>query len=1039
MRPFSTERFLGYSVLRAAAPLGLLLSASAPTATRDVHAYTGAAAATGRPLAAAADSLHYGTGTWEPDSLGNHRAVLRVASASEAVYVRISWRRRDGSPEQVDAIVMNAQTGARVRNVARVAINREFGDFVFEAAAAGAYYVYYMPYTGTFKSNYPKITYRTPMATADVAWAARHASAESIRAESLRALPAAVVTGFDAVNEFSRFTPMEYIATAAERAALIAKHPTAGYLAFPEDRSRSIRMTHDIPQLWAERGAFVPFSGKAERGESYSFQIGVWAHRGALDSVRYRASDFVRAGGGRIAASALTAYNLEGVDWSGARFVRALHVDAGAVQPLWFGLNVPETATAGTYTGRITLSVAHQPDREIPVSITVLPTRAIAHGDDAPENLTRLRWLNSRMAADDELVKPYTALRVARSAKGTTISLLGRAMTVGGNGFPTQVRSFFTDGNTRIGSSAQEVLAAPIALVVNDSAGHTMSFSGAAARIMSQSPGAVTWRAEHRAGPMGMALAAKMEFEGTTEYRVTLRATKRTTLSDVRIEVPLRSEAARYMMGLGQKGGLRPSEFHWKWDVTKKNQDAVWLGGVSAGMQLTLKDDAYVRPLNTNFYLSKPLVEPRSWANGGKGGCDIVERNNAVRLSCYSGARVMEAGDSLRFDFRLMLTPFKPLDTAGQWETRFFHAFVPVDSIVKRSANTVNVHHANRVNPWINYPFIETAAMRSYIDSTHARGLRTKIYYTVRELTNHAPEIFALRSLGDEVLSNGPGGGFSWLQEHLGGDYLAAWHVPTNKDAAVVNSGVSRWHNFYIEGLNWLVQHEKIDGLYLDDVAFDRLTMKRVRRVLDRGNPRALLDLHSANQYNPRDGFASSANLYLEHFPFINRLWFGEYFDYDSKPDYWLVEISGIPFGLMGEMLEKGGNPWRGMTMGMTARLPWSGDPAPLWKQWDSFGIQQSRMAGWWGDSHPVTTSDANVLATTWVKQGTAMVSLGSWLETDTQVRLAIDWKALGLDPARTRVRAPAIDAFQSAGEWAPDALIPVPAKKGLLLVLESR
>ena len=473
--------------------------------------------------------------------------------------------------------------------------------------------------------------------------------------------------------------------------------------------------------------------------------------------------------------------------------------------------------------------------------------------------------------------------------------------------------------------------------------------------------------------------------------------------------------------------------------MLKKNQDAVWIGDVNAGLQVTLKDEHYVRPLNTNFYLSKPLIEPASWANHGKGGCDITTESAHALLSCYSGDRVMEAGDSLRFDFRLVMTPFKPLDTEAQWKTRFFHAFVPLDSVQKRGANTVNVHHANRINPWINYPFIETAAMRAYIDSAHALGLKTKIYYTVRELTDHAPELFALRSLGDEVLSRGPGGGFSWLQEHLGGDYLAAWHVPAIKDAAVVNSGVSRWHNFYVEGLNWLVQHEKIDGLYLDDVAFDRITMKRVRKVLDRGNPGAILDLHSANQYNPRDGFASSANLYLEHFPFINRLWFGEYFDYDSRPDYWLVEISGIPFGLMGEMLEKGGNPWRGMTMGMTARMPWSGDPAPLWKVWDAFGIQQSQMHGWWSGRDPVTASDTNVLVTTWTKVGSAMVSLGSWRETDADVRLTIDWKLLGLDPANTRVRAPAIADFQDGFTAEPTASLRVPGKKGLLVILEPR
>jgi hypothetical protein len=141
----------------------------------------------------------------------------------------------------------------------------------------------------------------------------------------------------------------------------------------------------------------------------------------------------------------------------------------------------------------------------------------------------------------------------------------------------------------------------------------------------------------------------------------------------------------------------------------------------------------------------------------------------------------------------------------------------------------------------------------------------------------------------------------------------------------------------------------------------------------------------------------------------------------------------------MGEMLENGGHPWRGMTFGMTARLPWAGDPAPLWKAWDDFGIKESRMQGWWSGADPVGTGDTSVLATTWIKPGSAMVSLGSWRNEDARVRLTVDWKALGLDPARTTVRALAIPAFQEAGSWKPDALITVPAKKGLLLILEER
>jgi hypothetical protein len=30
--------------------------------------------------------------------------------------------------------------------------------------------------------------------------------------------------------------------------------------------------------------------------------------------------------------------------------------------------------------------------------------------------------------------------------------------------------------------------------------------------------------------------------------------------------------------------------------------------------------------------------------------------------------------------------------------------------------------------------------------------------------------------------------------------------------------------------------------------------------------------------------------------------------EYDKDEDYWLTEVSGIPFGLMGEMLQDGGH-----------------------------------------------------------------------------------------------------------------------------------
>ena len=48
-----------------------------------------------------------------------------------------------------------------------------------------------------------------------------------------------------------------------------------------------------------------------------------------------------------------------------------------------------------------------------------------------------------------------------------------------------------------------------------------------------------------------------------------------------------------------------------------------------------------------------------------------------------------------------------------------------------------------------------------------------------------------------------------------------------------------------------------------------------------------------------------------------------------------------------------------------------------------------------------------------------------------------IDWKALGLDPAKATITAPAIDKFQEARTFAASEPIPVEPGKGWLLVIQ--
>jgi hypothetical protein len=1002
--------------------------------------------ANGQGVASPTDSLPvYGTGTWDAGTLGNHRAIVHVPANTDAAWAHIAWRRRDKNPENKEIIVIDAATGKRVSNVARIAITQDAGDIVFQpVSGAGDYDIYFMPYKGNLKANYPKITYLEPTQTADGAWLSRNklpnqlpngAGDPSSAQAGLARFASATDIRFQSIDEFNRFTSMELVASQPEEAALLNGHPSSAFFVFPEDRAPSIRMTDALPAAWVLRGPERPIVATADQGEFYVFQLGLWAARRDLSDVEVAFTPLAGSGKAAIPSGALACFNFGGVDAHGEPLSLRVDVPQGKVQALWCGVQVPASVAPGKFSGSIGVSDSRGETKRIAFNLTVSARTLRNRGDDDPYRMSRLRWLNSRLALDDGVVAPYTPIQIADNR----LSVLGRTIALAPNGLPASIDSAFSIEMTGLAKRPRPILATPIRLDITAEDGARIRLAGMHMSFVKRSSGIVRWEATGESSSLTETLQGELEFDGTLSFTVALTANKPVSLRDVDLHLLFAPGVAQYAMGLGYKGARAPERYDWRWDV-QKNQDSAWIGDVNAGLQFSLRDNKYVRPLNTNFYHSQPLVMPASWDNHGKGGCHLASApEKSYRVDCYSGARTMAAGETQYYNFRLMVTPFHSITPERQWKNRYFHAYKPLPEVAAAGADVINIHHATAINPFINYPFLRAPEMKSYVEDAHNLGMKLKIYYTVRELTNHAPEIFALDSLNGEVLAKGPEGGASWLQEHVPGSYLPGWHVPELDDSALVTTGMSRWLNFYVEGMRWLVENVHIDGLYLDDIAFDRTTMERIRKVLLRGNPGGLIDVHSANQYDERDGFASSANLYLEQFPFIDRLWFGEYFDYNSPPDYWLVEISGIPYGLMGEMLQGGGNPWRGMVYGMTGRLPWAGDPRPLWKFWDQYQIQKDRMIGYWVPSSPVTTGRKDILATTYLGNGGAIISLASWNKEVTDVHLKIAWKALGLKPSEATIFAPAIENFQPAREFKIEGGIPTEPGKGWLLVIEKK
>lgn len=1174
---------------------------------------------------ASSGDVTYATGSWPEDGNGNHRAVLHVAEKADAVWAHIEWRRRDRDPQAKDLRLYDLTTGQRVTNVVRASITREAGDIVLQPLTApGDYAVYYLPYTAPTGNFDDPGRYYPPQDTAAADWIARnHLTADALPAGRWRQLPPAQLLRIEARSEFDRVDPMEITATPEELAGLLGRRSEATYLVFSEDRKFPIRMLDEPPLRWVRSGPGAAFRGEGQPGEFYCFQLGVWAARGPLGKLALETPDLRTEKGALIRRDQITCLNLSGTDWLGVPFTKTLTVPQGRVQPLWIGVQVPRQAT-GEYTG--TFVLRPEGAQPWPVKLTLRVAGPVLEDGGVSDlwRMARLKWLNSSLGLDDNVVPPFTPLRV----RGDTVSCLLRDVRFGPLGLPESIRS-----------SGREVLAAPMTLAFQTPRG-PLNFVPQSAHVPKITPGVVERVTRARARGADLTVACTMEADGCLMVRVTLQPHRTLRLSDISLAIPQRRDCAVYMMGLGKRGGLRPPQWHWKWDHKRAN-NMVWLGDVTAGMQLQLRGAQDVwEPVALT-----PAGFAPAWDNDGKGGCDVTEGDGRVLVRAYTGDRVLRAGQPLELRFRLLITPLKPLDR-NHWNWRY--------GDTNADGTVFHLHHGTPENPYINYPFltvpqitdlvkavkastvrhvdpgkltypapgsfnpdhgsvhlwttvdfdpaaggagqsrynqslfavawpngdrvgfywnIDDRGMRVYVargpvgsytypillpsnapgwrrgqqhlislswgseiavfvdgvcavrapfkgtldtpldqatvelegsgfllhalklsdapytggalptpsvdahtlllddfaawkggrvtqprraaagaggtitgvaeatgqgdqralhltyrvEPTPRKGLN--IYDNVGQMSNHAAELWVIRSLGDEVIpihDTNPakvgatvfgteGAGYPWLQEHLVSGYVPGWRQPlpwiAQTCASLEMQPLSRWHNYYIEGLSWLMRTTGLDGLYLDGISYDREIMKRVAKVMVRNDPACRLNCHGGDNWSAPwdpDRRVSTANAYLEHFPYLSNLWFGELYDYNMPPDYWLVEMSGLPFGLTSEMLnvETGGNPYRGMIYGMTGRLHPS--CSAMWRFWDEFGIQDADWLGYWDPRCPVHTDNPSVLATVYRKSGKSLLALAHWPGNRGRPTAA----------AHAVATPPTIDGTLSPGEW---------------------
>jgi hypothetical protein len=802
----------------------------------------------------------------------------------------------------------------------------------------------------------------------------------------------------------------------------------------------------------------------ANPGQFKVFQLNLAADKNDLKDVRVEFSNLtpdtrhpIPDTRNPIPDTRFTCFNAGGIDFKGHPCTKIIDVPAGQVQELWMGIDLKD-AIQGVYQGSVTIS-SGSIKQMVAIELTIAGDKVDNHGYNEGKTLARLNWLNSNVGIDDSITKGFIPINVIANR----ICILGRSLEIADNGLPAAVTTFFGKSNQELKDRGEPLINSSFRFLIELDNGKIIRLTPGKMNFLEQTSSKVLWSIMNTSDEFNLECTGSMEFDGFVDYRLKLTANSDVKVKDIRMEIPINKEKSEYMMGLNHEGGYRTPTWKWNWDV-KKNQDMLWIGAVNGGMRIKWKAENYRRPLINIYYEFGPLNLPPSWGNSGKGGVTVTEKEADVLVNAFSGPREVRQGDILNFDFELLITPFRLIDKKTQFGDRYYHGggtntSVKIANAKAAGANMINIHHAEDLYPFINYPYLDenTAELTKLVSDAHKADLRMKFYYTTRELTKNLPEFRAFYSLNGEVIFPGPGdncktlicpnGPDEWLKKNLNGKYIPAWFNLVNEgkfkgetDLSVITTPDSRLNNFYIAGLNWMVQNIGIDGVYIDDSALDRFTLMRARKIIDRYRPDGRMDLHSWNHFNQWAGYTNCLNLYMDLLPYFDLVWIGEGRDYNRMPDHWLIEVSGIPFGLPGQMLEGGGNPWRGMVYGISNRAGWTANPpAAIWKFWDDNQIESKEMIGYWDKNCPVTCANAMVKATVYKGKDCTIISVANWSKKDQPTTLIVDWVKLGINPAKAEISIPAVKDFQTAQKNVALNKLMVPGGKGFLIIIRSR
>lgn len=960
---------------------------------------------------------------WDADGLGNHRAVVEVLHPSDIVWARIAWRRIDLLPSLKGVVVTSAKDGVEVANAVVVACNAEYGDILFEAKEVGNYYVYYMPYQEIKKDWNPFPNYlQTKPAAAT--WISKTTDiAETILGGNVPiGVERAAALSLESNSATNAFTVMEVPATQEETRNFLGKWKDRNIIFYQERNTTPICMTKAIPAAWIGREPIETCKLAVKAGEELFVQLGAIAPKKELIDLQMGYIGFRDPAGILSSDFKVHCLNFGGTDFQGMPLIKKLSLKQGEVLPLWIRISVPEDIPAGLYRGDFYFSGWNLLPTSLPVELEITETAP------SDSSLARLKWLDSDIGLGINTTNNFPEI----TFQGKNISLNGHVVELSPMGLPSAIDS--------------NLLAMPIDFRIKVS-GNWQEWTNESLLFDETDGSFLDWESINYAPGVMLGISAHTEADGFISLNMTMNAETDCCIEDAELVFTFTKEEVPYFMGLGERGGKRLDFLEWRW--SKNANQFFWFGDIDSGLYCKLLDYGEKQDV---YFMPEPY---RDWCGDETNGkISIRTTGEQVNVIVSTGKLLLTNDNEKILRFQLMLTPF------GHYrpEVATQKVFVGSDDIWKSdfelpNADSVTIGYNANHNPYLNYPFPSQKEIVECAKKIHDSGKKAHYVFGTREIPYQINEFWPLWSLSHEIFSVGlgikteqekygaayaekaiPFIGNPWLCEHLGEGYSASWLSRPSGDRELVTllvNPLSRWQNYYLESVDYLLGTWNLDGI--QTTLTDRRITRRLRNIVREKHPDVILDFATGNNLRPENGMANPMAQYMEHLSLVDRIIFTEGFSYGSDKDYYLVELSGVPFGITTSF--GGTTPWRSLLYGSMPQM--RGNDVGLKKLWeicDDFGLKDSMFVGYWNPKCPIETDDENVLASAFVRGDKILFVLSNWANENRSVVLNLSrLERVGISSEGMKISIPEIQNLQDSLPGAP--MLSVTLSPGKVLI----